>query len=231
MKIWFISDTHTRHAELTVPRADVVIHCGDEANVRKPWMNQLQSKNFFDWFVNLEIETKIFVPGNHSTAIAEGLITPAHVPSVHFLIHEAMELGGLRIFGSPYTPAFFNWAYNKDREELDGYWAEIPGDTDLLITHGPPKGIRDVTRHWRTKEPIHVGSKKLTRHVTERIRPRIHAFGHIHDEAGINNFGCETRDGIQFINASCCDLKGNLVNHGLVVDVESGEQDNQPREH
>ena len=223
MKIWFISDTHTRHAELDVPRADVVIHCGDEANVRKPWMNRLQSAAFFDWFVRLEIETKIFVPGNHSTAIADGLIKPADYPSVRFLIHEAMDLNGFHVFGSPYTPLFFDWAYMKDREELDSYWSEIPADTDILITHGPPKGVRDVTRHWRTKEPIHVGSKKLTRQVTERIRPRIHAFGHLHDEAGIENFGTETRDGIQFINCSCVDLQGELVNHGLLVEIEGVE--------
>jgi Icc-related predicted phosphoesterase len=219
MKIWFISDTHTRHADLVVPHADVVIHCGDEANVRKPWQNKLQSAAFLDWFVKLDIATKIFVPGNHSTAIADGLIKPVDYPSVRFLIHEAMELHGLRLFGSPYTPEFFDWAYMKDREELEHYWAEIPAETDILLTHGPPKGIRDVTRHWRSKEPIHVGSKKLTRHVTERIKPRIHAFGHLHDEAGIENFGAETRDGIQFINCSCVDLQGNLVNHGLVVEL------------
>lgn len=219
LKIWFISDTHTRHAELDVPQADVVIHCGDEANVRKPSMNKLQSASFFDWFEKLDFETKIFVPGNHSTAIAEGLLQPKDYPSVRFLIHEKMELRGFRIFGSPYTPTFFDWAFMKDREELDHYWAEIPADTDILVTHGPPKGIRDVTRSWETKEPIHVGSLKLTRHVLNRICPRIHAFGHLHDEVGIQNFGTETRNGIQFINCSCVDLQGELVNHGIVVEV------------
>jgi hypothetical protein len=62
--------------DLVVLRADVVIHRGDEANVRKPWQNKLQSAAFFDWFVKLDIETKIFVPGNHSTAIPDGLIKP-----------------------------------------------------------------------------------------------------------------------------------------------------------
>ncbi|WP_442510034.1 hypothetical protein SH528x_001639 [Novipirellula sp. SH528] len=57
MKIWFISDTHTRHGELDVPRADEVIHCGDEANMRKPWQNKLKSRAFFNWFSELDIET------------------------------------------------------------------------------------------------------------------------------------------------------------------------------
>ncbi len=219
MIIWFISDSHTRHAELTVPRADVVIHCGDEANARKPWMNKLQSRDFFDWFVGLEIETKIFVPGNHSTAIAEGLLKPEDYPSVRFLIHAAMTLEGIQIFGSPYTPAFFDWAYMKPRDELDAIWATIPNSTDILVTHGPPKGVLDVTRDWRTKVPIHVGSKSLTRHVEQRIQPRIHAFGHLHDETGIRNFGTVTLGDTQFINCSVVNLDGEFANNGMLIEV------------
>ncbi len=220
MKIWFISDTHNRHAELEVPDVNLVIHCGDEASVRKPWLNQIQSQSFFNWFNGLDIETKVFVPGNHSTAVAEGLVKPADYPSIRFLVHEAVVWHGLRIFGSPYTPMFFDWAYMKMREDLDAIWATIPEDTDILVTHGPPKGILDVTRDWRTKKPIHIGSLSLTRHVEQRIRPKFHAFGHLHDEPGISNFGTLTRGATQFINCSCCDLAGNLVNQGFVIEVE-----------
>ncbi len=221
MKIWFISDTHTRHANLSVPQADVVIHCGDEANVRKPWLNKFESVSFFDWFKELEIKTKIFVPGNHSTAFAEGLIKPEEYPTIRFLVHEATEVEGLHIFGSPYTPLFFNWAYMKLRCELDGTWATIPEQTDILVTHGPPKGILDVTRDWRTKEPIHIGSASLTKHVKQRIKPRIHAFGHLHDEAGIRNFGSVTSGETQFINCSVVNLLGEFVNNGMLVDIET----------
>ena len=220
MKIWFISDTHNLHRELIVPDVDLVIHCGDESTHGNAWMNEPEARPFFDWYLELNIATKVFVPGNHSTAVEQGLVRAEDYPSVRFLIHEEMSCNAMEIFGTPYTPQFFDWAYMKRREELDRYWAEIPTDTEILITHGPPKGVRDVMRHWRTKEPIHVGSKKLTRHVTERIRPRIHAFGHLHDEAGIENFGTETLDGTQFINCSCVDLQGELVNHGMVVEVE-----------
>ena len=223
MKIWFISDTHTRHEDLEVPRADAVIHCGDEANVRKPWLNSLEAKPFFRWFSELDIETKIFVPGNHSTAFAEGLIKPEEYPSIRFLIQESMTFAGLHVFGKPYKPAFFDWAYMKPREEINVLWDTIPNNVDILISHGPPKGIRDVTRDWRTKAPIYVGSKSLMRQVNERIKPRIHAFGHLHDEAGIKNFGTETHGDTQFINCSSVDLQGNLVNHRLVVDFERAE--------
>ncbi len=219
MKIWFISDTHTRHEQLRVPEADVVIHCGDEANVRKPWLNSLQSRPFFNWFTSLPIPVKIFVPGNHSTAVEEGLVRAEEFPSVHFLIHQSLELGGLKIFGSPYTPIFFAWAYNKLREDLDAIWQTIPDDTDILVTHGPPKGILDVTRDWRSREPVHIGSKSLTRQVQQRIQPRIHAFGHLHDEPGIQNSGTVTHGRTQFINCSCVNLGGELVNHGMVTEI------------
>ena len=92
---------------------------------------------------------------------------------------------------------------------------------DILITHGPPKGILDVTADMDAGEPVHVGFRSLRRHVRERIKPKLHAFGHIHDEKHFNNYGTIIRDGTQFINCSCCDLAGRFKNNGLVVTVES----------
>ena len=98
-------------------------------------------------------------------------------------------------------------------------WQSIPDDIDILITHGPPKGIMDMTTDMHTREPVHVGSRSLMRHVEERIKPRIHAFGHIHDERGISNFGTIIRGGTQFINCACCDLSCRLVHNGVVVEI------------
>ena len=58
------------------------------------------------------------------------------------------------------------------------------------------------------------------KHDGQRIKPKIHAFGHIHDEPGINNFGTTTRGETQFINCACCNLGGQLVNQGHVVEIE-----------
>ena len=54
MKIWFISDTHTEHLGLQVPDADMVIHCGDEATHGNAWMNEPESRSFFEWYSTLE---------------------------------------------------------------------------------------------------------------------------------------------------------------------------------
>jgi Icc-related predicted phosphoesterase len=221
MRYWLISDTHNHHRELKVPDGiDVVIHCGDESTSRKDWKNELESRAFFEWYSALEIDVKIFVPGNHSVAIEQGLVRPEQFPKVCFLIHDQIELEGLVIFGTPYTPTFFDWAFMRDREKLDIVWQSIPENVDLLITHGPPKGYMDVTSDANTREPIHVGSLSLTRQVKQRIKPIVHAFGHIHDEPRIRNFGIVRDDEITFINCSCCTLRSQLVNHGMIVDID-----------
>lgn len=222
MKIWFISDTHNKHTQLRIPpEVDAVIHCGDESESGNAWLNEPEARAFFEWYSALNIPMKIFVPGNHSTAVEEGLIRSTDYPSVRFLIHAQMEWNGLKIFGTPYTPMFFNWAYMKPREDLDAVWQSIPENIDILITHGPPKGIFDVTKDMDTGKPIHVGSKSLMRHVEKRIQPKIHAFGHLHDEKDIANAGMVVRNGVQFINCSCCDLACRLRNHGFVVEIET----------
>lgn len=220
MKVWLISDTHCKHQQLLVPsNIDLVIHCGDESNSGDPYLNEPEARRFFYWFSVLEIPNKVFVPGNHSTAIEQGLIRSSDYPQVTFLIHAQTECNGLKIFGSPYTPEFFNWSYMKPRPELDAVWQSIPDDINILITHGPPKGIRDVTKDFDSGEPVHVGSKSLRTHVEMRIKPKIHAFGHIHDEKAIQNYGTTTRNGTQFINCSVCDLAGRLKNPGVVLEV------------
>jgi Icc-related predicted phosphoesterase len=223
MRIWFLSDTHCEHQRLVVPAVDAVIHCGDESTHGNAWMNEREARQFFEWYTSLTIPTRIFVPGNHSTAIEQGLIRASDYPEITFLIHESVELHGFRIFGSPFTPQFYDWAYMKDRSVLDTVWQSIPDKVDILITHGPPKGILDVTADMRTGRPINVGSKSLMRHVTERIKPRIHAFGHIHDEPEVHNFGTITQGATQFINCACCEITGRLVHHGQVIEISPFE--------
>jgi hypothetical protein len=221
VRFWLVSDTHNRHDELHVPSGiDVVIHCGDESDCGNEWSNEPEARAFFEWYSALDIAHKLFVPGNHSMAIEKGLVKPEQYPKVRFLIHEQVVLNGLVVFGTPYTPKFFHWAYMRAREDLDVVWQTIPDDVDILISHGPPKGILDATRDIDTRNPIHVGSKSLTRHVTERIKPLLHAFGHIHDEKGIRNFGIVQDSVTTFVNCSCCNVGSKLVNHGVVVEID-----------
>lgn len=61
-----------------------------------------------------------------------------------YLENSTCDMFGYKVFGSPYTPTFFDWAFNLDiGPHLQAVWNEIPDDTDILITHGPPKDILD----------------------------------------------------------------------------------------
>lgn len=91
----------------------------------------------------------------------------------HFALHNGARL---KIYASPCTPALGAWGFqyhpNKGRQ------FDIEQDTDIAITHGPPKGIMDYT-HGRER----AGCPDLFGAVA-RARPRIHCFGHIHEGWG-----------------------------------------------
>ena len=75
MKIWHISDTHTYHDLLRIPEGvDMVIHSGDCSNPRDPYNNEPEVREFIDWYKELPIKNKIYVPGNHDTSIEKKLV-------------------------------------------------------------------------------------------------------------------------------------------------------------
>ncbi|KAL8781754.1 MAG: hypothetical protein Q9213_005863 [Squamulea squamosa] len=87
------------------------------------------------------------------------------------------------IYASPYQPEFCNFAFGYRRDE-DRFNQKaqnpVPGwpNIDIMLTHGPPAGILDETRHGDK-----VGCEHLLR-ATRRCRPRLHCFGHIHEGWG-----------------------------------------------
>jgi Icc-related predicted phosphoesterase len=97
-------------------------------------------------------------------------------------------IDGLKIWGSPYTPQFGNWHFMKSRAKIDRVWQSIPGDTDILVTHGPPKGILDIAedRHHSIE---FCGCSALKKQVLKMPNLKIMCFGHIHNNTDIINAG------------------------------------------
>jgi len=54
-------------------------------------------------------------------------------------------------------------------------WSKIPSGTDILITHGPPKGHGDANMSG-----LACGCEELLATI-QRIKPALHVFGHIHE--------------------------------------------------
>ena len=121
-----------------------------------------------------------------------------------YLEDTSVCLYGLNIYGSPWQPYFYNWAFQLPRGEcLSEKWQKIPKDTDILVTHGPPFCHGDKVAADRVKQTgdglEHTGDKMLMDRIKEVGTIKYHAFGHVH--AGN---GCTVQNGVQttFINAA-----------------------------
>lgn len=202
-----LSDTHGLHGQLEIPEGDVLVHAGDMT--RKGTLSQMEE--FLGWFAAQPHSHKILVAGNHDFPFQERRSEAQKLvpPGVTYLEDAGCTVGGLQVWGSPWQPWFYDWAFNLQRgREIRAKWALIPERVDVLITHGPPMGVLDQVPHQGA-----VGCEDLLARVLE-VRPRLHIFGHIHE-----GHGEVERDGIRFVNASICDEAYRATYGPRVVDL------------
>jgi len=214
MRLVFVSDTHNRLARVKVPDGDMLIHCGDftmRSEAKTPAQHLGQVERFNQDLGALPHPFKVVVAGNHDLpfenmpAEARALLTNAV-----YLQDELIELAGFRIYGSPWQPEYRKWSFNLPRssDELAAVWKKVPDKVDILVTHGPPKGILDRTPLWPS-----VGDELLLERVLQ-VRPRIHCFGHVHHSHGVLE-----QDGTTFVNAASLNENYNPNGRVIVLDI------------
>lgn len=123
----------------------------------------------------------------------------------------ACEVHGYKIWGSPWSPWFYDWGFNLRRgPEIKAKWDLIPDETDILITHGPPLG------HGDRCEPAgnYAGCEDLLDVIQNRVKPMYNIFGHIHEGYGITTDSVTT-----YINASSLNEHYESVNTPVVFDL------------
>lgn len=202
MRIVCLSDTHGRHGEIDVPDGDLLVVTGDLT--KRGTREQLEAVD--RWLGTLRHRHKVVIAGNHDFVLEERPEAARWITNAVYLQDEGTTIEGLRVYGSPWQPRFFDWAFNLDRgAPLRAVWDRIPAGIDVLLTHGPPRGILD-----RTVRGEEVGCDDL-REAVFRVRPRLHVFGHIHEA-----YGEVTHQGIRFVNASICTI-GYVPSHPPVV--------------
>lgn len=208
MDIVFISDTHCKHNKVSIPDGDILIHCGDFTS--RGHIHEIAA--FDNWLGKQPHKHKIICAGNHDMgfethySLARSLITNAK-----YVQDEVVEVEGLSIYCSPYSPTFCNWAFMRNRgSDILERWKLIPEGLDILVTHGPPFSIQDTI--FPNSENL--GCVDLYHEVTLRIKPKIHAFGHIH-----GGYGQTQIDNTLFINASVCDEAYVPINKPIKVQV------------
>ena len=213
---------------MTLPEADMAICCGDISGRG----SKFEVKDFLEWFESQPHKHKVMIAGNHDFWFEPGnprnrTLMPDENPraiipdNIVYIEDETVEIEGIKIFGSPWTPWFHSWAFNAHRgEECKKHWDLIEPGTDIIITHGPPSG----THLERCRNGDMVGCADLARTIAE-IQPKICAFGHIHEAYGIDNkevFENDEPDSpskiTKLINCSVLNLRYEMTNAPVVID-------------
>lgn len=202
-----LSDTHCLHRKVEVPDGDILIHSGDFTSVGR----KKEIKDFNNWFSSFPHKYKICIAGNHDILfetqpdVAEALLGD----DIIYLKNSFIEIEGIKIWGSPMTPSFGSWAFTRPRgKDIRRIWDNIPEDTDILVTHGPPYGILDMTLEYKA-----AGCEELS-YAILRVQPKYHIFGHIHE-----GYGVEVRGNTTFINCSVVTRSYSVKNHPISFSI------------
>lgn len=219
MRVVCVSDTHGRlFRPLVLPEGDVLAVSGDiclhgnldELRTAAKWLGG--SRN--------QYKEIIVVAGNHDFPFQEHPEEAREIlasESIKYLEDQELLIDGVKFYGSPWTPTFFEWAFMKDRgPEIRAVWEKIPHDTDVLITHGPPMGILDKNAIWGDM----CGCADLRDIIFDgRLeRLKLVTFGHIHE--GYGTWAEPGGEGPIFVNASVCNEAYSPINKPIVVEIE-----------
>lgn len=185
MKISALSDMH---GELPpVPSCDLCLIAGDlcpatdhSIHFQEYWLET----TFNYWLKDIDAKKKIFIAGNHDYIFQN---RPDLIRKMKFagtyLEDSGIEYEGLKIWGTPWQPYFYDWAFNLYEHDLKEKWEKIPQDTDIIVVHGPPQGYGDSAPRTNAKGYENTGSPSLLTKITE-IKPKLVVFGHIHEGYG-----------------------------------------------
>lgn len=178
-----ISDTHTTQPELQ--DGDLLLHAGDlsqngsfnEIQAQLDWLNAQPHKHkvviggnhdllldpvFVDGFPERIFER----PGSSRSDLRWGSIIYPQDSSVELQFHNGRKL---KVYGAPSTQQFGNWAFQYPPIR-DVWTGVVPPDTDILLTHGPPKWHLDANA---------LDNEYLLKELRRTKLPLV-VFGHIH---------------------------------------------------
>jgi Icc-related predicted phosphoesterase len=211
ISILHLSDTHMVHDQLKLDLAgiDLVVHSGDATNSRASTDSDTEFLQFIDWYATLPVKHKVFCPGNHDKfcyekrTLAKGMCEER---GIIYLEDEEITIEGIKFYATPWVPKFKNWVYMKREEDLVLPYSAIPDDTQVLITHGPPLGVLDISSD--KNGVICIGSSALAERIKALPHLKVHMFGHVHsfyteDQALLQNTGVTGIKGVLFSNGSC----------------------------
>jgi Icc-related predicted phosphoesterase len=215
MKITCISDTHNQHTHIPpgwLEGGDVLVHAGDISGGG----SLSEVEEFLVWFNELPYTHKIMITGNHDfwfekiSTFAVNEMLQEKYPNIVYLNDSGIEIDGVKFWGSPVQPWFYDWAFNRMGTDICRHWDMIPLDTDVLITHGPMKDFLDISVRG-----VSTGCPYLLEKSTEMTNLKLFVCGHIHEAYGKFEFP----DGGVFVNASTLNFNHQVQNKPIVVEI------------
>lgn len=215
-----ISDLHG--CKPVLQGGDLLIVAGDLTARDTP--DQLYDT--IEWLDKQDYEKIMLIAGNHDGCIQKDVLIDngrmMRVSSwmrqyykIYYLEDMRKEYKGIKFYGSPWTPTFYDWHFMKDRgEPIKKMWDLIPDDTEILITHGPPFGIQDQVKYSsKAKEGKFAGCEELRNAIDHRLKKlKLHVFGHVHE-----GYGKVIVNGVTHVNASIMDEDYNPVNKPIRI--------------
>lgn len=213
MKTVCISDTHGLHRQVSLPKnIDLLIFAGDSMT---SGYSKKELIDFVKWFDSQNATHKIMIAGNHCRYIEnhpedfEKILE--NYPDVIYLEDEFITVNGFKVYGTPHSKEFYNWAFNRNEQQLESIFSNIPKDTDILISHAPEYMVLDELVDGR-----HVGEFTLSKAIRELGNLKLHVFGHIH-----NSYGMIKPHGQNHysVNASQVDENYNIVNKPIILEL------------
>lgn len=213
MQLVCISDTHSLHDNIEIPKTDILIHSGDFTGNG----SYKHVMDFVKWISLQPSDIKICVAGNHDEYCEN---RPEEVKKLFkdygvVYLHDEQYIlpNGMKVYGTPFVPKFGNWSFMYERFEMhEKVWSKIPNDTNILLTHGPAMGILDEIK---IDDGIkHVGCIEMLNRVNCLKDLKLCVFGHIHQEYGIKK-----EDFRLFVNASICNENYMPINKPIIVEI------------
>lgn len=214
MKLMATSDTHFEFDASEWEPAEVAIHCGDSMlqGTAAEWDRTWHSLS------TMPATYKYAIPGNHDFFIEKfSHLTKKDLElnGVDLILPEnpfRTLPNGMILFAIPFVINLPTWAFNRMEREIAEYlqsWSTI-ALPDVVVSHGPPFGILD-----RTQRGERVGSKAMLKWWDSlKLKPKLWAFGHIHEA-----YGSVNRRGTHFMNVSHCNVGYKKTNKPMYVNL------------
>lgn len=216
MTICCVADLHGNLVD--IPECDLLLIAGDICPARDhsiPRQAEWLDDPFRRWLERVPAKHVVGIAGNHDFIFEQA---PERVPQGlrwTYLQDSEATVAGVRIFGTPWQPWFYDWAFNLYEPQLRFIWEAIPEGIDVLLVHGPPNSYGDLTERGD-----HAGSPSLLERIRQ-VKPRLVVSGHIHEARG--QWELETdgnRPPVRIINCSVVDVRYRCVHPPVLVEME-----------